>query len=70
MKPGSVTSQTLAAGKVVAQDNGAMDFIANATGAIFAEGWTPELQKMVGGRQDAAGTLAAVQAEYEKELAR
>ena len=33
----------------------AMDFIANATGAIFAQGWTPELQKMVGGKQDAAG---------------
>ena len=31
-----------------------MDFIANATGAIFAEGWTPELQKLVGGRTDAA----------------
>ena len=68
--PGSVTEATLAAGNVLAGDNGAMDFIANATGAIFAEGWTPELQKMVGGRQDAAGMLAAVQAEYEKELSR
>jgi raffinose/stachyose/melibiose transport system substrate-binding protein len=68
--PGSVTEATLAAGNVLAGDNGAMDFIANATGAIFAEGWTPELQKMVGGRQDAAGMLAAVQAEYEKQLAR
>ena len=27
-----------------------MDFIANATGSIFAQGWTPELQKMVGGQ--------------------
>jgi raffinose/stachyose/melibiose transport system substrate-binding protein len=54
----------------VAKDNGAMDFIANATGSIFAQGWTPELQKMVGGKQDAAGLLKTVQAEYEKELAR
>jgi raffinose/stachyose/melibiose transport system substrate-binding protein len=46
-----------------------MDFIANATGAIFAQGWTPELQEMVGGRQDAAGLLEAVQAEYERQLA-
>jgi raffinose/stachyose/melibiose transport system substrate-binding protein len=46
-----------------------MDFIANATGSIFAQGWTPELQKMVGGKQDAAGLLKAVQAEYAKELA-
>ena len=67
---GSVTNETLAAGADVAKDNGAMDFIANATGSIFAQGWTPELQKLVGGKQDAAGLLKAVQAEYEKELAR
>ena len=68
--PGSVTEQTLAAGTTIAKDDGAMDFIANATGAIYAEGWTPELQKMVGGRQTAAGMLTAVQAEYAKELSR
>jgi len=67
---GSVTNETLTAGAQVAKDNGAMDFIANATGSIFAQGWTPELQKLVGGRQDAAGLLSAVQAEYEKELNR
>jgi raffinose/stachyose/melibiose transport system substrate-binding protein len=66
---GSVTNDTLAAGQIVSQDNGAMDFIANATGSIFAQGWTPELQKMVGGQQTADGLLKAVQAEYEKELA-
>jgi raffinose/stachyose/melibiose transport system substrate-binding protein len=64
-----ITNETLAAGAEVAKDNGAMDFIANATGSIFAQGWTPELQKMVGDKQDAAGLLKAVQAEYEKELA-
>jgi raffinose/stachyose/melibiose transport system substrate-binding protein len=69
-KAGSVTNETLAAGGDVAKDNGAMDFIANATGSIFAQGWTPELQKLVGGKQDAAGLLKAVQAEYEKELKR
>jgi raffinose/stachyose/melibiose transport system substrate-binding protein len=67
---GSVTNETLAAGANVAKDNGAMDFIANATGSIFAQGWTPELQKLVGGKQDAAGLLKAVQAEYQKELNR
>jgi raffinose/stachyose/melibiose transport system substrate-binding protein len=67
---GSVINETLNAGADVAKDNGAMDFIANATGAIFAQGWTPELQKMVGGKQDAAGLLKAVQAEYAKELSR
>ena len=68
--PGSVTEASLAAGQVLAQDNGAMDFIANATGAIFAAGWTPELQKMVGGQQTATGLLEAVQDEYETQLSR
>src|SRR4051812_1252601 len=67
---GSVINETLAAGGQVSKDNGAMDFIANATGSIFAQGWTPELQKLVGGKQDAAGLLKAVQAEYQKELNR
>lgn len=63
---GSVTIDTLAAGPML---SAAMDFIANATSSIFAQGWTPELQKMVAGEQDAAGLLKAVQAEYERELA-
>lgn len=67
---GSVTNETLAAGNEVAKDNGGMDFIANATGSIFAQGWTPELQRLVGGRQDAAGMLDAVQTQYETELGR
>lgn len=65
---GSVTNETLAAGPVVGKAGTSMDFIANATSAIFAQGWTPELQKMVGGKQDAAGLLQAVQAEYLREL--
>ena len=69
VEEGSVTNETLAAGPVVGEAGTSMDFIANATSAIFAQGWTPELQKMVGGRQDAAGLLDAVQAEYENELA-
>jgi raffinose/stachyose/melibiose transport system substrate-binding protein len=66
---GSIINETLAAGGDVAKANGAMDVIANATGSIFAKGWTPELQKMIGGKQTPEGLLKAVQAEYEKELA-
>jgi raffinose/stachyose/melibiose transport system substrate-binding protein len=66
---GSIINDTLAAGGDVAKANGAMDFIANSTGTIFAKGWTPELQKMIGGQQTADGLLKAVQAEYKKELA-
>ncbi|MGA2975753.1 MAG: ABC transporter substrate-binding protein [Spirochaetia bacterium] len=66
---GSVTNETLAGGPVVGKAGNSMDFIANSTSSIFAQGWTPELQKMVGGKQDAAGLLKAVQAEYLRELA-
>ena len=69
VKAGSVTNDTLAAGVVVGKAGTAMDFIANSTSAIFAQGWTPELQKLVGGKQTAAGLLKAVQAEYLRELA-
>ncbi len=67
---GSVTNETLAAAQQVAADNGLMDFIANATGTIFLEsgGWTPELQKMVGGQQTAEGLLQTVQATYEESM--
>lgn len=65
---GSVTNDTLAQGALVTKDSGGMDFIANSTGSIFAQGWTPELQKMVGGKEDAASLLKDVQAEYVKEL--
>jgi len=66
--PGSVTNETLAAGPVVGAAGNSMDFIANATSSIFAQGWTPELQKLVGGQQDAAGMLKAVQEEYLRQL--
>lgn len=65
---GSVTNDTLAAGAVIGKAGTSMDFIANATSSIFAQGWTPELQKVVGDKQDAAGLLKAVQAQYEREL--
>ncbi len=68
VKPGTVTSQTLAAGKVIAADNGAMGFIANATGSIDAEGLTPAVQKLLGGQITPAGLLTAVQSAYQQEL--
>ena len=66
---GSVTNETLAEGARLGLTGSAMDFIANATSAIFAQGWTPELQNMVGGLQDAEGLLQMVQEEYLRELA-
>jgi raffinose/stachyose/melibiose transport system substrate-binding protein len=68
IKAGTVTASTLAAGSTVAKDNGAMDFIANATGSIYAKGWTPNLQELVGGKQTPKGLLQAVQSEYASEV--
>jgi len=65
---GSVTTETLAAGPIIGKDGNAMDFIANATSSITSQAWTPELQKMVGGRETAAGVLKTVQAEYIREI--
>jgi raffinose/stachyose/melibiose transport system substrate-binding protein len=47
-----------------------MDFIANATGAIYAKGWTPNLQKLVAGEQTPEGLLQSVQDQYEGEVGR
>jgi raffinose/stachyose/melibiose transport system substrate-binding protein len=67
-KKGTLIAQTLAAGKVVAKENGAMDFIANATGAIYAQSWTPEVQKLFAGQETPDNVLKTVQSAYEQEL--
>ena len=66
--PGSVTAATLAAGAQVAKENGVMGFIANATSSIYADAWTPELQKLVAGQETPGGMLQSVQAAYRQEL--
>jgi raffinose/stachyose/melibiose transport system substrate-binding protein len=68
VKKGSVTASTLDAGSKIGQDNGAMDFIANATGAIYAKGWTPQLQKLVAGQQSPDALLKSVQSDYESQV--
>jgi len=65
---GTVTESTLAAGARIAKDNSAMDFIANATGAIYAKSWTPQVQKLVAGQQTPAGLLKSVQADYLSQV--
>jgi raffinose/stachyose/melibiose transport system substrate-binding protein len=64
----SITAATLAAGTQINEVNGAMDFIANATGSIYAQSWTPNIQQLVAGQQTAAGMLTAVQADYDAEV--
>lgn len=68
VKQGTVTAETLAAGAQIAEDNGAMDFIANATGSIYAKSWTPQLQRLFAGEQTPEGLLQTVQSDYEREV--
>ena len=68
VKQGSVTASTLEAGSKIGEDNGAMDFIANATGAIYAKSWTPQLQKLVAGQQSPEALLKSVQSDYESQV--
>jgi raffinose/stachyose/melibiose transport system substrate-binding protein len=65
---GSVTASTLEAGATVVADNGAMDFVANATGAIYAKSWTPQVQKLAAGQQTPQGLLSSVQKDYESQV--
>ena len=65
---GTVTAGTLEAAAQVDKDGTAMDFIANATGAIYAKSWTPQLQKLVSGEQTPDGLLKSVQRDYADQV--
>lgn len=64
----SITKTTLQDGAALFKTGRVMGFLANATSSIFAQGWTPELQKLAGGRTSPEKLLQSVQAEYESEL--
>ncbi|WP_240423767.1 ABC transporter substrate-binding protein [Microbacterium halotolerans] len=66
--PASVTAETLSAGSIISEADGAMDFIANATGSIYAQSWTPAMQRLAEGQQDPAEVLSSVQTDYEAEV--
>ena len=70
VREGTLAAETIAAGAVLGADDGAVDFIANATGAILSAVMTPELQKLVAGEQTPQGLIDAIQAEYEDQLTR
>ena len=67
---GTLAGETIAAGAILGADDGAVDFIANATGAILSAVITPELQKLFAGEQTPQGLIDAIQAEYEDQLER
>ena len=70
VEPGSVTATTLAAAARVVADGTGMDFMANATGAILAESWTPRLQELAAGEVEPEDLLRRVQADYADQVDR
>ncbi len=64
----TVTAETLAAGARISEDDGAMDFIANATGSIYAKSWTPQIQRLFAGEQTPEGLLQSVQSDYQSQV--
>ncbi|MEU4744059.1 hypothetical protein AB0G02_26825, partial [Actinosynnema sp. NPDC023658] len=70
VEPGSVTAATVAAAARVAADGTGMDFLANATGAILTESWTPRLQELVEGECEPEDLLRRVQADYTDQIGR
>ncbi|MCE6998733.1 extracellular solute-binding protein [Saccharothrix sp. S26] len=70
VEPGSVTAATLAAASRVVADGTGMDFMANATGAVLAESWTPRLQELAEGGSGPEELLRGVQADYADQIGR
>lgn len=69
--PGNVLqADTTAAFATVSTENGAMDFIANATAGIYATSLIPNLQLLMSERSTPEEFAAAVQSDYEAELGR
>jgi raffinose/stachyose/melibiose transport system substrate-binding protein len=68
LKQDTVTAGTLAGAAEIGKNDTAMDFIANATGAIYAKSWTPQLQKLVAGQQSPDGLLKSVQSDYQSQI--
>ena len=70
VEEGTLAAETMAAGAVLGQDDGAIEFIGNAVLAVSLEALSPELQNLFAGEQTPQGLIDAVQAAYERELGR
>ena len=70
VEEGTLAAETMAAATLLAADDGAVDFIANAVLAVALETASPELQNMFAGRQTPQGLIDEIQAAYEDHLDR
>jgi raffinose/stachyose/melibiose transport system substrate-binding protein len=64
----SLTHQTLEAAATIGESGVLVDFVANATSGIYANGLRPELQSLLDGRTSPEDAVKAIQAEYEDDL--
>ena len=64
----SLTHQTLEAAATIGESGVLVDFVANATSGIYANGIRPELQSLIDGRTSPEDAVKAIQAEYEADL--
>lgn len=69
VEPGSLTEKALEMAATVAQDDGQVDFMSNATAGIYAGAIIPESQLLVTGKITGEEFIKKVQAFYEQELA-
>ena len=63
-------NETLAAAAQVADDDGAIDFLGNATPGILTSTLGPDLQLLITGRMTPEDFAKHVQEAYETELGR
>jgi raffinose/stachyose/melibiose transport system substrate-binding protein len=70
IKAGSVLTDVVAGFKTVSTANGQVPFVQNATAGIANQGWNPETQLLLGGKETPEKFVANVQAKYQDELGR
>jgi multiple sugar transport system substrate-binding protein/raffinose/stachyose/melibiose transport system substrate-binding protein len=68
IKQGSVLADVVTAFQEVSAANGQVPFVQNATAGITNQGWNPQTQLLLGGKESAKDYVANVQETYEQEL--
>lgn len=67
--PAGLITEAIKASNQLNADNGQVDFMSNATAGVYAAAMLPESELLLTGKATGQQYVAAVQAEYAKELA-
>lgn len=70
IKDGSVLNDVTKAFAVISAANGQVPFVQNATAGISNQGWNPESQLWLGGKETSQQFVTNIQAKYQSELKR